>query len=78
MIYPEGGDEMISFGIDSVMSELRKVVVNEEMGVEKTGEFKIHESLAEPYLKTILGAVDTALRTALGLVRLDPTAKPGK
>jgi len=68
---------MINFQIDSVMSELRKAVVNEDMGVEKMSEFKIHESLAESYLKATLTTTEAALRTALGLTKpeSDPKAK---
>jgi len=63
---------MISFQIDSVMSELRKAVVNEDMGTEKMSEFKIHESLAEPYLKATLATTEATLKTALGLTKPEP------
>ena len=69
---------MISFQIDSVMSELRKAVVNEDMGVEKMSSYYLHESLATQYLKATLASTEAALKTALGLDKPDPGPKTTK
>jgi hypothetical protein len=69
---------MINFQIDSVMSELRKAVVNEDMGVEKMSSYYLHESLATQYLKATLASTEAALRKALGIENPDPGSKSGK
>jgi hypothetical protein len=63
---------MLSFRIDELLGELRKAVVNPELGVEKEFDFHIHESLADQYLKSVLEATEKALKDRLGLTKPEP------
>ena len=65
---------MLKVGVNGLMEELRVAVANPEMGVEKEGEFIIHESLAEQYLKSVLCAAEKALRDKLGISKPEPPA----
>lgn len=65
---------MLKFGVTGLLDELRVAVANPELGVEKEGEYVIHESLAEAYLKSVLCAVEKALRDKLGLAKPEPAA----
>ena len=58
---------MLSFKVDELMAQLKEAVVNKELGVEKTGDYHIHEAQAEEYLKSVLSAIDQALREKLCL-----------
>jgi len=65
---------MLKFGVSGLIEELRVAVANPEMGVEKEGEFIIHESLAEQYLCSVLAGVEKSLRDRLGLVKPETPA----
>jgi len=65
---------MLKLVVSGLMEELRAAVVNPEMGVEKEGEFLIHESLAEQYLKAVLCAAEKSLRDKLGLTKPETPA----
>jgi hypothetical protein len=63
---------MLKFRVDDLMKDIGKAVVDSELGVEKAGEYLVHESLAETYRQKVVGAVDGLLRERLGLVQADP------
>jgi hypothetical protein len=65
---------MLKLVVSGLMEELRAAVANPEMGVEKEGEFIIHESLAEQYLGSVLQGAEKALRDKLGLAKPAPPA----
>ena len=65
---------MLKFGVSGLMEELRVAVVNPDMGVEKEGEFIIHESLAEQYLCSVLQGAEKSLRDKLGLAKSEAAA----
>jgi hypothetical protein len=64
---------MLRFYIAELMAGLGKAVANEDLGVEKSGEYLIHESLSEIYLKSVMAATEAALKE-----RLKGTAQPVK
>ena len=66
---------MLKLRIDELMTEFRTAVVNEELGIEKQGEFNVHPAQAREYLKSVLAATDMALQQRLGLTPVDPPAK---
>jgi len=58
---------MLSFKIEELLAQVKKAVVNESLGIEKTGVFFVHEAQAEEYLKSVTSAIDQALREKLCL-----------
>ena len=58
---------MVSFKIDDLLAQVKKAIVNESLGVEKTGAFYVHEAQAEEYLKSVTSATEQALREKLCL-----------
>lgn len=61
---------MLHFEIQGFLDEVRKAVVDEELGVEKFSEFYLYDSLAEQYWVAATLAIGVALRERLGLAKL--------
>ena len=69
---------MLRFGTDDLIKDIAKVVVDTDLGVDRAGEYWIHESLAEQYLSKVTVAIERLLRERLGLTKPEAEAKkPG-
>jgi len=69
---------MLHFGTDDVVKDIAKVIVDTDLGVDRAGEYWIHESLAQQYLSKVIAGIERLLRERLGFTQREPEAKkPG-
>ena len=58
---------MLEFTVSAVVTTIREILLDADLGVESAGKFHVHETLASAYLQTVQCGVLAVLREALCL-----------